>query len=117
MMPRSSLWRLSQTAAVALLCLALAACANQKINQENYSKLRQGMTLKEVEDLFGARGTKDEGGDASGVANQFGMDIPGTESTTRRPPGDTYVWERGNITITVFFDRDGRVVTWTQKGL
>ncbi len=116
-MPHLPLRRFSQTAALALLCLALAACANQKINQENYGKLRQGMTLKEVEDLFGARGTKDEGGDGSGVANQFGMDIPGTEAATRRPPGDTYTWERGNATITVFFDRDGRVVTWTQKGL
>jgi hypothetical protein len=116
-MPRSTLQRLSRTAVLAVLCLALAACANQKINQENYSKLQKGMTLKEVEDLFGATGTKEEGGDGSAVANQFGMDIPGTEAATRRPPGDTYVWERGNITITVFFDRDGRVVTWTQKGL
>lgn len=116
-MPHSTLQRLGRTAVPAVLCLALAACANQKINQENYNKLQKGMTLKEVEALFGAPGTKDEGGDGSGVANQFGMDIPGTEAATRRPPGDTYVWERGNITITVFFDRDGRVVTWTQKGL
>ena len=117
MMPRSSLRRHGQTAALAVLCLVMAACANQKINQENYNKLRAGMALKEVEDIFGAAGKKEEGGDGSGVANQFGMDIPGTEAASRRPPGDTYVWERGNITITVFFDRDGRVVTWTQKGL
>ncbi len=113
----SSLLRLGQTAMLAVLCLAVAACANQKINQDNYNKIQRGMTLKEVEDLFGAPGTKEEGGDGSGVANQFGVDIPGAASATRRPPGETYTWERGEITITVFFDREGRVVTKTQKGL
>lgn len=33
------------------LCLALAAC--NKVNQENYSRLKAGMTKAEVEQLLG----------------------------------------------------------------
>lgn len=116
-MSGSSLRRLGQTAVVAIFCLAMAACANQKINRDNYNKVRTGMTLQEVEAIFGAPGKKEEGGDGSGVANQFGVDIPSAGAATRRPPGDTYVWERGDNTITIFFGRDGKVTAKTQKGL
>ena len=38
--------------AVLLCCLLLAACS--KVNQDNYSKLKAGMTKTEVESLLGA---------------------------------------------------------------
>jgi hypothetical protein len=38
--------------AVLLCCVLLAACS--KVNQDNYSKLKSGMTKPEVEQLLGA---------------------------------------------------------------
>ena len=109
--------RLGQTALVLAVCLAAAACGNQKINKANYDKIQPGMTLKEVEEILGGPGKKDEGGDASGVAAQFMVDIPGAGATGRKPPGETYLWERGEITLTIFFDPSGKVTGKTQKGL
>ncbi|MDX1722196.1 MAG: hypothetical protein R3355_03670 [Pseudomonas sp.] len=40
--------------AVLLCCVLLAACS--KVNQDNYSKLKSGMTKPEVEQLLGAPG-------------------------------------------------------------
>ncbi|MVW74531.1 outer membrane protein assembly factor BamE domain-containing protein [Pseudomonas xionganensis] len=40
-----------RTPALLLCCLALVACS--KVNQENYSKLKPGMTKTEVEGLLG----------------------------------------------------------------
>lgn len=40
-----------RTLALLLCCLTLAACG--KINQENYAKLKPGMTKAEVESLLG----------------------------------------------------------------
>lgn len=41
-----------RTFAVLTACVLLAACS--KINQENYSKLKAGMTKAEVESLLGS---------------------------------------------------------------
>ncbi|MGQ7816857.1 hypothetical protein B6S59_10565 [Pseudomonas sp. A46] len=41
-----------RTLALLSCCLVLAAC--NKLNQENYSKLKTGMTKAEVEQLLGA---------------------------------------------------------------
>lgn len=42
---------MSRCLAMLSLCVLLAACTN--INQENYSKLKAGMTKAEVEQLLG----------------------------------------------------------------
>jgi hypothetical protein len=116
-MSSSSCRRLGQTALLLVLCLAVSACANKKINKTNFEKIETGMTLKEVRDIFGEPGKKDEGGDASGVAAQFMVDIPGAAGAARKPPGDVYLWERGEITITIYFDINGKVANKQAKGL
>jgi len=112
----SSCRRLGQTVLLLILCLAVSACANKKINKANYDKIENGMTLKEVRDLLGEAGTKEEVGDASGVAGQFGVDTQGLNAPPKQV-GSTYVWERGEITIRVIFDNAGKVANKTQKGL
>jgi hypothetical protein len=97
------------------LCLAVSACANKKINKANFEKIKDGMTLQEVRQILGEAGTKQEGDAAAGVAAQFTVGIPGAEGP--KNPGPVYVWERGEITITVYFDHDGKVAAKTQKGL
>jgi outer membrane protein assembly factor BamE (lipoprotein component of BamABCDE complex) len=114
-MSATSLRRLVQTAVLLLLCLAVCACANKKINKSNYDKIADGMTLKEVRELLGEAGTKEEGDPSAGIAAQAGVHIEGEDS--RKTPGSVYVWERGEVKITVYFDQNGRVNTKTQKGL
>ena len=97
-----------------VVCLAVPACANKKINQANYDKITNGMTLKEVQDLFGESGKKEEGDAAAGVAAKGGVYLEGAQAP--KSPGSTYVWDRGEITITVYFDQNGKVVSKTQKG-
>jgi hypothetical protein len=103
------------TVLLLILCLAASACANKKINKANYEKIKTGMTLKEVQDIFGEPGKKEESGAAAGVAAQFTEGVPGAQAP--KNPGSAYVWERGEITITVYFDKDGKVTTTNQKGL
>jgi hypothetical protein len=95
-------------------CLAVPACAKGKLTKANYEKIQTGMTLQQVEELLGP-GTKDEGGDGSGVAAQFGVDVSGGAGPARKS-GDTYVWESGTTTITVDF-QNGKVTGKHSKGL
>jgi hypothetical protein len=111
----SSCRRLGRTALLLVLCLAVPACANKKINKTNYEKIGEGMTLQEVRDLFGEAGKKEEGDAAAGVAAQYMVDIPGAGA--KKQPGAVYVWERGEITITVYFDQNGKFAAKTAKGL
>ena len=85
------------------LCLLIPACKS-KVNKTNFEKVKDGMTLDEVEKVLG-RGTK-ETGDGSNVAGQFGVAIP---STPTSGGGETYTWESSANTITVTL-RQGKVV-------
>jgi hypothetical protein len=69
------------------------------------------MTLHEVEALLGP-GTKQEG-DGSGVAAQFGVALTPTGGSRT---AETYVWEKGRATITVYF-QSGKVGNKTESGL
>jgi hypothetical protein len=107
--------RLGQTFLLLALCLAVSACANKKINKDNFDKITNGMTLQEVREILGEAGTKQAGDAAAGVAGQFTVNIPGAEAP--KNPATVYVWERGEITITVHFDQNGKVVAKVPKGL
>lgn len=85
------------------VCLLLPACQS-KVNKANYEKVKEGMTLEEVEKLLG-KGSK-ETGDGSNVAGQFGVALP---SAPTSGGGDVYTWESGNNTIRLTF-RDGKLV-------
>jgi hypothetical protein len=88
---------------ILLVCLLLPACQT-KVNKANYEKVKEGMTLEEVEKLLGKGNI--ETGDGSNVAGQFGVALP---SAPTSGGGDVYTWESGNNTIRLTF-RDGKLV-------
>jgi hypothetical protein len=88
---------------ILLGCLLLSACQS-KVNKANYEKVKEGMTLEEVEKILG-KGSK-ETGDGANVAGQFGVAIP---SVPTSGGGDVYTWESGSNTIRLTF-RDGKLV-------
>jgi hypothetical protein len=101
---------------VLVVCLVIPACGNPKITKANYEKIQMGMTLQQVEEILG-KGEKEEGGDGSNVAGQFGVDVGGGLNLSARPnPGESYKWETGTKTITVYF-LSGRVTNKVPKGL
>lgn len=89
--------------AILLVCLLLPACQS-KVNKTNYEKVKEGMTLDEVEKILG-KGSK-ETGDGSNVAGQFGVALP---SAPTSGGGEVYTWESGNNMIRLTF-RDGKLV-------
>jgi hypothetical protein len=97
--------------ALLVVCLAVPACGKSKITRANYDQIKDGMTLQQVEALLGP-GTKEEG-DGSGVAAQFGVDVPQAE---RSRAVETYVWERGGKSITVYIV-NGKVTNKKASGL
>jgi hypothetical protein len=60
-------------AMVLALCLLVPACKS-KLSKANFDKVKDGMTLDDVEKILG-KGTK-EAGDGSNVAGQFGVAMP-----------------------------------------
>jgi hypothetical protein len=103
----------AQIAVILALCLLVPACKS-KVTQANYDKITEGMTLSEVEKILG-KGTKDEGGDGSNVAAQFGVDVTGGAGPAAKTPGETYTWEGGKATVTVYL-RQGKVVRKQTSG-
>src|SRR5437660_935442 len=103
--------RLATGAAVAALCLVVSGCGASKVSKENFQKIKEGMSLQEVEAVLGS-GTK-LGGDGANVAAQFGVDV----GVSAPPPSTTdYEWESGAKSITLTF-RDGKVVQKKSSGI
>jgi hypothetical protein len=96
----------ARLAVVLALCLLVPACKS-KASKANYDKIKEGMTLGDVEQVLG-KGTKDEGGDGSNVAGQFGVAIQPV-ATAGAGGAETWIWEGGGNTIRVIF-REGKVV-------
>jgi hypothetical protein len=90
----------------ALLTVVFSGCKS-KVTQENYDKIVEGMTLKEVEHFLG-EGTQQ--GDGSGVAAQVGVNL-----SPAGGGGTQFVWESDNKTITVTFV-NGVMKNKTKKG-
>jgi hypothetical protein len=88
---------------ILLVCLLLPSCQS-KVNKANFDKVKEGMSLEEVEKILG-KGSK-ETGDGSNVAGQFGVAIP---SVPTSGGGDVYTWESTSNTIRLTF-RDGKLV-------
>ena len=110
----SMLWRRGRlVTALLFLCLLIPACGKNKVTKDNYEKIKNDMTLAEVEAILG-KGAKDESGDGSGVAAQFGVDVSGPAKAGGRGV-DTYVWESGGKTIKVFIN-NGKVTNKSKEG-
>jgi hypothetical protein len=99
----------ARLAVVLALCLLIPACKS-KVSKANFEKVKEGMTLEEVEKLLG-KGTKEEG-DGSGVAAQFGVALP---SAPTSGGGEIWKWESGNNSITIII-RQGKVVGKQSSG-
>jgi len=85
----------------ALLALVSSGCKS-KITQENYDKIVEGMTLKDVELILGEGKQQ---GDGTAVAAQFGVHVPAAGGG-----GGTqiFVWENDSgASITVDFANGG----------
>jgi hypothetical protein len=91
---------------VALLALAAGCSGNKKLTRANYDKINPGMTLAEVEKLFGGPG-EESGGDlataeASGVGGAVG--IGDYQSMTQpRSKFKTYKWGSSSKWVKVVF--------------
>ena len=96
-------------ALILALCLLVPACKS-KVSKLNFEKVKDGMTLDEVEKILG-KGTK-ETGDGSNVAGQFGVAMPSAPTVGG---GESYVWESSAHSITVTL-RQGKVVNKRSSG-
>lgn len=86
--------------------LTLVGCGD-RISKSNYDKIKDGMTIKEVEYILG-RGEEQSSVSVPG-ASVGGVSVPGMS-------GKNYVWKDGNKVITVSFLND-KVFGKAQLGL
>lgn len=105
-----NLSRYARYAVVLALCLLTTACVKSKVTKANFDKVKEGMTLAEVEKILG-KGAK-ETGDGSNVAGQFGVAVMPAAASGG---GDVYVWESGDKKITLHLRQD-KVVTKQSAG-
>ncbi len=98
-------------ALLVVLSFLLTGCDNKKVTQENYDKIKNDMTLQEVQEILGKG--EEVGGDAAGVGAQAGVDVNGG---FEGPSFTTYSWESGKKSITVTI-RKGKVIGKTSSGL
>jgi hypothetical protein len=102
-----TLRRLFLVVIAAALLLPLAACED-KLTQENYDKIKIGMSLYEVEHLLGGKG---EMVDRGGMSISGGGIATGSGQTTQQ----LYEWRKGGKAITVLCT-DGKVVQPGKEG-
>ena len=102
--------RFGMAIAFCALCFVLTGCGKSKVTKENFDKVKNDMTLDQVEAILG-EGTKQ--GDGANMAAQVGVDVTGGAGSSSTVE---YVWEGGKNTITVSF-RQGKVVQKRNTGL
>lgn len=74
MIAPKTLQRLGKLGAMLALCLFVSACADKRLTRANYDKIKDGMSLAQVEDILG-KGDKETGGaGGAGVAATVGID-------------------------------------------
>src|SRR5262245_48679042 len=111
MVPAQNLARLVRMTLPLTLCFILVGCGNSKVTKENFEKIKNDMTLDQVEAILGQGAPQ---GDGSMVAAQAGVDLTGGA-----PPPSTqdYLWENGNKSITVTVNKQNKVVQKRSTGL
>jgi hypothetical protein len=111
MLKTSTGTHLTRIAVFCTLCLILTGCGNKKVTKDNFDKIKNDMTLQEVQDILG-EGTRQ--GDGSNMGAQVGVDVTGgagPSSTT------DYVWENKDKSITVTFNKQNKVIGKRNSGL
>lgn len=81
-----------------------------KLTRANYDKIKNGMSLAEVQTLLGGSGTED--------SSPAGMTVSGAgiAGTSKASNDKTYVWKENGVEIIVTF-AEGKVVQFRQVGL
>jgi len=107
-------WRFARNGTIvgALLCgVLLCGCGGpSKVTKENLDKIKNDMTLKQVEEILGEG--KQTAGGGENVAGQFGIDVAGSSG----PSAVEYTWESGPKVIKVTFKK-GKVSSKTSSGI
>ena len=93
-----------------VLCLLLTGCKKSKVTKENFDKIKNDMTLEDVEAILGKG---EQQGDAANVAGQFGVDVTGGAAQSKDV---IYLWDSGTKSVTITF-RGGKVMFKKSDGL
>jgi hypothetical protein len=97
-----------------VLLVALAGCKS-KLTMDNYTSVKNGMTLDEVENLLGP-GEKQTEGQAASIASGMVGGIPGAGG--KKPPStrELFLWKEDRVEVSVTFE-SGKVIDKNQRGL
>lgn len=93
------------TAVPAIVC-TMAGC-EQKLTDDKFDQLKQGMTGQEVEGILGCGGGTDE---TAGGFDMGASGISGSGGTDR-----VYMYKSGDRSVTVTY-RDGKAVQFVKRG-
>jgi len=91
--------------------LLLSGCGGSGISKGNYDRVKEGMSLKEVEAILG-RGTEQ----ASSNVSVPGIEVEGFSVSGMSLSGKSMVWQQGTKTISVMIMND-KVFSKAQFGL
>lgn len=94
--------------AAAALAVVLAGC-EQTLTEENYARIEAGMTLSEVESIFGPGDRQDSGGLSISSAG-----VPGSTSNEGSAV-QSYLWSEDGREIVITF-REGKVLNYYKSG-
>ena len=104
---------------LALLLLTLTGCGS-KISKSNYDKIKDGMTLAEVEETLG-KGSEQASSNTGGPVEVPGMSaggvsVPGQTVNMPKMSGKAMVWQEGGKVISITFIND-KAMGKAQTGL
>ncbi|GIK19363.1 MAG: hypothetical protein AMXMBFR77_13480 [Phycisphaerales bacterium] len=94
-------------AALAVACSLLLTGCEQRLTEDNYESIADGMTIDEVFSILGD-GEKQA---AAGV----GIDSSGLMSRSQQDSRAEYLWKEDGRTVTILF-RDGKVIYKSKSG-
>jgi hypothetical protein len=94
-------------AALSLACLLIVSC--QKVNDDSYAKVKDGMTLSQVQSILGEGDKEDSSGTSISAAGMAGKS---SSDASRR---QTYLWKDGEKQIVIDF-ADDKVVAKRKIG-
>ncbi|MDB5307116.1 MAG: hypothetical protein JWO38_1318 [Gemmataceae bacterium] len=106
--------------ALVVLVLPLAAGCGGSVSKSNYDKIKDGMTLAQVEAILGKG--KEQVSTSTGGAVEVpggsvgGVTVPGQTVNVPKMSGKGMVWQDGNKVITITFIND-KVMSKAQAGL
>lgn len=103
-----------------ILCFALAGCGGSKVTKANYEKIKDGMTLAEIEGILG-KGTEQASSNTGGAvavpgASVGGVSVPGQTVNMPKMSAKVMVWQDGTKIISITFVND-KMMAKAQAGL